>query len=62
MFSLSFANIPKGRREFLIFRLRFALLKFSCESLLIILSFYLQLKIRIRLIISGDGPNLRQRG
>ena len=62
MFSLSFANIPKGRREFLILRLQFALLKFSCETLLIILSFYLQLKIRIRLIISGDGPNLRQRG
>ena len=62
MFSLSFANIPKGRREFLILHLQFALLKFSCESLLIILSFYLQLKIRIRLIISGDGPNLRQRG
>ena len=59
MFSLSFANIPKGRREFLILRLRFALLKFSCETLLIILSCYLQLKIRIRLIISGDGPNLR---
>jgi len=57
MFSFSFANIPKGRREFLI--LQFALLKFSCESLLIILRFYLQLKIRIRLIISDDGPNLR---
>jgi len=59
MFSFSFANIPKGRREFLILRLRFALLKFRSELLLSILSFYLQLKIRIRLIISDDGPNLR---
>ena len=59
MFSFSFANIPKGRREFLILRLQFALLKFSCESILISVSFYLQLKIRIRLIISDDGPNLR---
>ena len=63
MFSFSFANIPKSRREFWILRLQFALLKFSCDPLLSILSFYLQLKILSSgLIISGDGPNLRQRG